>query len=560
VASDDLKHKLAAARLRLTQRKRETATLATTPQPPPPAPPRRAKEIAKKVVDAHKMPPHADEAEQAVLAAMIQWPETSVPEARRILTHGHFFNPINAELFDTMVAQFDAGRAEKARWLISFTQFLTDSGRLAALGGPHYVTSLATLSIAQESVPFYAQMLREKFILRELIALGSKLVRASYGATADEVGDILDDFTRWFERVKDDAICGLNGSEPQKIEALQSFDPLHDPNALAGRRWLVRGGTTLWAGGSGYGKSALEMQLAIYWACGRKCFGLGPWRPVRNLIVQAENDLGDMSEQFQGIWQGIAATHDINLEQSKELISKNVIIHRVIGKTGIAFLALLDSLIRETRCDIVWIDPLFAFAGCDLLNPEKTGRFLREGLFPIAVKRNIALQVLHHVGKPVRDSDESVTAMSEIDYQYLGFGTSEIQNAFRAVNVIVPISGTPVYKLVLSKRGERAGAKDITGEWTRTLYLEHSREGICWLQTDEPGEQGKGRPPTFKVNDVLDWMSVTHPIKTGALCRRMHDELNMSRATFFRLFDEGKKNGSIVQHESEDGWLRKGFL
>jgi len=567
---DDFKSKLAASKLRLTQQ----SDSAATPQPTVPAqssPQQKRKlplvsrqraEIEKKV-DTQQRAPHADEAEQAVLSAMIQYPEQAVPEAQRLITRDYFYNPINAELFTTLLKQFEAGNFDPKQWLIPLTIFLRDTGRLDALGGPSYVTSLATVGIAQSSVPFYAELLREKFVRRELIALGSKLVRASYGSPDEETGEIIDDFANWLERIKYGTLHGLNGSERFTIEQLLAFDSKHDPNTLVGRRWLVRGQTSLWAGGSGYGKSTLEMQLAIYWAVGRKCFNLGPWRPARSLIVQAENDLGDAAEQLQGVMSGIAATHDFDLEQSRELIEQNVIIHRVVGKTGASFLVLLDSLIQQTRADIVWIDPLFAFAGCDLMNSEKTGRFLREGLFPIVVKRNVSLQVLHHVGKPVRDNkggdDETVAPMSEIDYQYLGFGTSEIQNAFRANNVLVPIAGTNVYKLVLSKRGDRAGAHDIDGNWTRTLYLEHSKEGLCWLQAEEP-ESKRGRPADFTLNHILDWMSVTHPIKTGALCKRLHDEINMSRATFFRLFDQGKQEGRIVKDESEDGWLRKGFM
>jgi DnaB-like helicase N terminal domain len=207
------------ARINATRQKREQSRNAVTVAPPKalPAPARKGdKRVARsplaKPVDIQQNAPEAPEAEQAVLGAMLQWPETCVPEARRLLTRGHFYNPVNAELFTTMLVQFDAGKAEPSRWLIPLTQFLRDSKRLDALGGAHYVTNLATEPIAESSVSFYAQMLHEKFVLRELIALGSKLVRASYSAVDDEVGDIVDDFSHWFERIKDDAFSGLNGA------------------------------------------------------------------------------------------------------------------------------------------------------------------------------------------------------------------------------------------------------------------------------------------------------------------------------------------------------------
>ena len=273
---------------------------------------------------------------------------------------------------------------------------------------------------------------------------------------------------------------------------------------------------------------------------------------MRSLVVQAENDLGDMAEQFQGVYAGIAATQDINLEESKKLIEENVIIHRVVGKTGVAFLALLDSLIQSSRCDICWIDPLFAFAGCDLMHSEKTGRFLREGLFPIAVKRNVSMQVMHHIGKPVRGDSKDTAAMSDIDHQYLGFGTSEIQNAFRAVNILLPVAKSHVYKLVLSKRGERAGAKDVEGQWTQTLFLEHSKQGICWLQCEEPD---KTSTSTHKPEHVLEHMNTGIGYRATDLQKHIAAETGMSKATFYRI-SELKQEGQITC-DSENLWFKK---
>ncbi len=147
--------------------------------------------------------------------------------------------------------------------------------------------------------------------------------------------------------------------------------------------------------------------------------------------------------------------------------------------------------------------------------------------------------------------------MSEIDYQYLGFGTSEIQNAFRAVNVLVPVSGSGgTFKLVLSKRGERAGAKNVEGEWSRSIYLKHSTQGICWLQVEEPDEDEKGgRPAKFDPKVILDELSIVHGVKTDTLRQRLYREQNMSRSTFFRIFGELKKEGKVI--EDAEGWKRK---
>src|SRR5262249_26833152 len=202
----------------------------------------------------------------------------------------------------------------------------------------------------------------------------------------------------------------------------------------------------------------------------------------------------------------------------------------------------------------VWIDPLFAFAGCDLLNAEKTGRFLREGLFPIAVKCNVCLQVIHHVGKPNRDDKDHRT---DIDFQYLGFGTSEIQNAFRAINILIPVPKTDVFRLILSKRGERAGGHTPDGEWTRNIYLQHSREGICWLQCDKPAEEepAKGRPIKYTKEQILEYMTLDG-VRTSTLCKHVRRETGMSQKTFYRLWLDLKEAGKI-RVDQEELWYPK---
>lgn len=65
---------------------------------------------------------------------------------------------------------------------------------------------------------------------------------------------------------------------------------------LLGNRWLCRGGGALIVAPSGQGKSVLTAQASILWACGRAAFGIKPSRPLRSLILQAEDDDGDIQE------------------------------------------------------------------------------------------------------------------------------------------------------------------------------------------------------------------------------------------------------------------------
>ena len=73
----------------------------------------------------------------------------------------------------------------------------------------------------------------------------------------------------------------------------------NDGQELLRNRFLCRGGGLLLVGPTGIGKSSLSMQMMISWALGRGLFGVEPARPVISLLIQAENDEGDLAEAYE---------------------------------------------------------------------------------------------------------------------------------------------------------------------------------------------------------------------------------------------------------------------
>jgi hypothetical protein len=508
--------------------------------------------------DIHRTPPNSAGAEQGVLGSMVISPRTAIPEARRILTEDFFYVPAHQTIFTDLLAMFDAGGAID---LLTFTQYLRDVGHIDSVGGPSFITSLYVFVPTSANIAYYLEIVRDKFILRQLIADASETVRRAH-EEQDEVNTLLDDREESFKVVRAAVAGQMCDVENFGFGALMDFDSKSDQNNLLGFRWLCRGFTSLWAAAAGAGKSSLAMQLAITWGNGLPIFGIKPVRPLKSLIIQAENDLGDTGEQLQGVMKGMVRLDpSMNNPRHRELTERNVVIKRVIASTGMKFCALLETLIQQELPDFVWIDPLFAFAGCDLKDAKEAGEFLRNGIIPIAVRHGVCLHVIHHVGKPDKDS-KAKAGWTDLDFQYLGFGSSEIQNSFRAVNIMLPVAGhEKKFRMILAKRGSRAGAKDPDGEFATSLYLAHSaaEDGICWVQIDKPEEQPRESKSgqfsnAFKPDDILAEMSAVDGLKTGALQRHVMTETGMSRPTFFRLFTELKKGGKV--RLSDDGWIK----
>jgi AAA domain/DnaB-like helicase N terminal domain len=517
-------------------------------KPPPPAHKPRQREKDPELL------PEAPEIEKAALGVILSNSDKGFATFERIARKGFFASPVHREIYDRAKKfHMENGRID----MIGFTAELGDAGQLEKLGGPSMITDLFTQTSPFEMLEYYIGQLRDKYVRRHVMMRNFALAS---NAKNGEVADLLADWSRGLEDLRI-AAGGANGSVPFSHEELKAFVPAHDPNILLGNRWLCRGFTSLLAGPAGAGKSTLEMQMAIYWGCGMPFCGIRPARPLKSLILQAENDLGDSAEQYQGVLRGIVEGAKADFELDESLVARNVLVHWVVGKSGFEFCGILDEMIQIHQPDIVWIDPLFAFAGCDLLKPKETTEFIRQGLYPIAVKRNVALLVVHHIGKSYRDNTEK-EKWTDLDFQYLGFGTSEIQNAFRAVTILLPVSNSEgshekLYRLILSKRGNRAGARDPEGHFTTNLYLSQASEGIFWMQSAKPEKENKGgRPKETSADDILEEMSLVTGWDTTELFEHMKKEHGMKERTFYRHWNQLKKTGKI-QLDTESKWTKK---
>lgn len=275
------------------------------------------------------------------------------------------------------------------------------------------------------------------------------------------------------------------GDEIQ-VKHLLDFVPSTDPNNVLGNRWLCRGGSCLFVGQSGIGKSSLAMQLAILWALERPAFGICPQKPLRSLFVQAENDLGDIAEMFQGVWLGMKLPGPESPDTIRQ-VQNNLLVRSVTTYTGLAFCEALRRLIDYYKPDLVWLDPLLSYIGDDISKQSVCSQFLRNWLNPISQATGVIWMILHHTGKPPKDP-KSKSHWKSGDYAYEGTGSSELTNWARAVCVLHRLDES-LFELKLAKRGPRAGARDFNMNPTTSLYLRHSTQGICWEQTDRPPEE-----------------------------------------------------------------------
>ena len=279
----------------------------------------------------------------------------------------------------------------------------------------------------------------------------------------------------------------------------------NDPSELLKHRFLYRGAVCLLCGPTGVGKSALLMQAAIYWSVGRAFFGILPGeiyqqKGMRILLVQAENDEGDLVEMRDGV---LAGCDDLT-EEEKELARRRIQVKTVCDKSAEVFAVYLEALIVETGpYDLVMVDPAFAYLGGDSNSQKDVSHFMRELLNPLLQKHQVGMVLAHHTNKPLRGKEKDSWAAG--DFAYLGAGSAEWINPARAALAIRSVGSDSVFEFRAVKRGKRLRWQDANGTPTNAQLIAHDgRPGvICWhLATPQDAEELEaaakgGRPKRF---------------------------------------------------------------
>lgn len=138
-----------------------------------------------------KMMPQSLDAEQAVLAAMFN-DKDAILEVIPILKETDFYRHDHGVLFATMRKMNEQGIPVD---LVTITSQLDKDGNLDKAGGISYVAQIANALGSSSNIVHYANIVKEKAVLRDLINIASNISNRSYDDT-EETESILDDAER----------------------------------------------------------------------------------------------------------------------------------------------------------------------------------------------------------------------------------------------------------------------------------------------------------------------------------------------------------------------------
>jgi replicative DNA helicase len=134
-----------------------------------------------------RLPPHSIEAEACVLGSMVLH-APCVDSVVQIVREEHFYRPAHQMLFRVLVELKDAAKPID---LVSVREELSRRNQLETIGGIEYVVALVEGVPSAANAEYYAQVVRDKGLLRELILAGTDIVNEAY-QTQDEATEFLD--------------------------------------------------------------------------------------------------------------------------------------------------------------------------------------------------------------------------------------------------------------------------------------------------------------------------------------------------------------------------------
>jgi replicative DNA helicase len=183
--------------------------------------------------DIHRSLPQSVDAEKGLLGSILLSPGKVLDECiQQQVGEKYFHHPAHGRIFTVLV---EMREANKPIDLITLTQFLEDRHLLEEVGGAAAVTDLFTFVPTASNASYYLELLREKYLLREIIATCTE-----YGSRAyEEQGDVkilLDEAEQKILAIGDDRFkAKVPEMKELAMEALDSIEKLfQNRGALTG--------------------------------------------------------------------------------------------------------------------------------------------------------------------------------------------------------------------------------------------------------------------------------------------------------------------------------------
>lgn len=232
-------------------------------------------------VDALKLPPQSIDAEQSVLGGLLLDNQRWDTIADKI-TGEDFYRREHRLIFKAISA---LSAESKPADVVTVSEWLESTGELDLAGGLSYLGSLANNTPSAANIAAYADIVRERSILRQLLQAASDISNSTYSTEGRSAGELLDLAEKRIFDISENGARRRGGFEPIKSLLAKTVDRIdllyQSQNAITGvatgfndldekTSGLQPSDLIIVAGRPSMGKTTLAMNMAENAAVGHK--------------------------------------------------------------------------------------------------------------------------------------------------------------------------------------------------------------------------------------------------------------------------------------------------
>ncbi|MEQ1674016.1 MAG: replicative DNA helicase [Candidatus Nitrotoga sp.] len=140
-------------------------------------------------IDAIKLPPHSVEAEQSVLGGILL-DTTALDKISDLIGEQDFYRFEHRLIFRHIARLSDHAKAVD---VITVAESLESNAELDKAGGLAYLGSLAQNVPSAANIRRYAEIVRERGIMRRLVEVGNEIASSAYAPAGRDAGQLLDE-------------------------------------------------------------------------------------------------------------------------------------------------------------------------------------------------------------------------------------------------------------------------------------------------------------------------------------------------------------------------------
>ncbi len=375
-----------------------------------------------------RLPPHSVEAEQAVLGALLLDAQAWDAVAD-VVTSEDFYRRDHQVIFAGIAGVVETRGPCDA---VTVAEFLERKGQLEEAGGLAYIATLARDTPSSANVRVYADIVRERAVLRALVSAGGEIASSALEASGRTATELVDEAERVVFAIAEKGAKGRAGFQSVKDVlpgTIDRLDMLHqNPGKLTGvstgfteldrmTAGLQPGDLIIIAGRPSMGKTTLAINIAENAAVGK-----GVPAAIFSMEMSAEQLSMRMISSLGRVHQGSLRTGNFNDEDwtrinaaVAQMSEAPIFIDETPALTPTEVRARARRLKREKGLGLIVIDYLQLMqVGGSVENRTAEISEISRGLKALAKEMHCPVIALSQLNRSVEQRAEKKPVMSDL--------------------------------------------------------------------------------------------------------------------------------------------------